>query len=208
MKKIFLLILFILCAITNSYAIVSTKQVVDCVEIVLKNGIKIQAQIIESSATSISYRICNAQDTSVRKLEKKDISTVKTMDGKIIYQDEYAILNKKQTEKSAAIEAKDIKKYDGLAIVSLILALLSLVLLGFAQFIPSIISAFTATVLGGIFISKEQKSKGKSNFSSLSKAGVSIGMAIFLIMLLLMLIYAISVVIYIISAIAMILSLF
>ena len=188
--------------------IVATKQVADCVDIVLKNGIKIQVQIIESSATGISYRICNAQDTSVRKLEKKDISTVKTMDGKIIYQDEYAILNKKQTEKSAAIEAKDIKKYDGLAIVSLVLALLSLVLLGFAQFIPSIISAFTATVLGGIFISKEQKSKGKSNFSSLSKAGVSIGMAIFLIMLLLMLIYAISVVIYIISAIAMILSLF
>ncbi len=207
MKKI-LLILFIICSITNSYAIVSTRQVGDCVEILLKNGIKIQAQIMQNSATGIGYRICDSQDTSVRKLEKKDIATVETADGDIIYQDEHTILNKKNAKKIEPTETKENKKYNALSVASLVLSLLSLVLLGFKQFVPSIISALFATILGGISLAKVKKETGKINFQSMSKTGIGISVSILIIMLIAVIIILILFFIYVAFIAALIAAIF
>ena len=70
MKKI-LFILFIICSITNSYAIVATKLVGDCVEIALKSGEKFQAEIVSNQKENFSYKKCNVVDAAEIMISKK-----------------------------------------------------------------------------------------------------------------------------------------
>lgn len=87
MKKI-LLTLLAICSITSSYAIVATKQVADCVEIVLKNGEKFPATITQNAATVLKYRRCDYIDGSEVRIAKNKIASIKTASGEVIFQND------------------------------------------------------------------------------------------------------------------------
>ena len=86
MKKI-LFIIFIIFSITDSYAIVRTKKVSACVDILLKNGEKFQAEIVSNQKEKFSYKKCNVVDAAEIMISKKEVSSIKTASGEIIYQD-------------------------------------------------------------------------------------------------------------------------
>ncbi len=131
MKKI-LLILFISCSITNSYAIVATKLAGDCVEILLKNGEKIQVNSVRFTEIDIKYKRCGkAADDPDFSISKLEVESVKTADGKVLFQTNEDI-------KKNLIDLKRI--YNKAAMVSLAMGLISLLIASLALFkvLPSL----------------------------------------------------------------------
>jgi len=153
----------------------------DCAKIALKTGEVLEVDLIQISPTEVKYKPCNKPEGPEFVLNKKDIFSIQSSDGEILYTGINPTENKtveaKEEEHSSPISYKENRKTPALAILALVLGILSLIVL--ISINPaSFLLAILAVIFGAISKRKIKKNPAQYTGKGMANTGLIIGIVI------------------------------